>query len=164
MNRPRCAARYHLALVLLASCALATAPGCSDTSSGPASSGPAADVSEELTAGGGPFIGESTAANLDAAGYVQHEYVAAGTAVSYRATEPLTGDGRWSFTGLEDPAVVAVFKAVKEGATADKPKAPAAKKEGAKPASAKRSTRSRRKAAPEVEDEEFVEDDELDLD
>ena len=97
MNRPRCAARYHLALVLLASCALATAPGCSDTSSGPASSGPAADVSEELTAGGGPFIGESTAANLDAAGYVQHEYVAAGTAVSYRAAEPLTGDGRWSF-------------------------------------------------------------------
>ncbi|QGH76659.1 hypothetical protein PBI_QUASAR_31 [Gordonia phage Quasar] len=77
------------------------------------------------------------------------------------------GDGRWSFTGLKDPAVVAVFKAVKEGAAADKPaKAPAAKKEGAKPASAKRSTRSRRKAAPEpeVEDEDVLEDDELDLD
>ena len=97
MNGPRSSARYHLALALLASCALAAAPGCSNTSSGPDSTGPAADVSEELSAGGGPFIGESTTANLDAAGFVQHEYVAAGTAVSYRAAEPLTGDGRWSF-------------------------------------------------------------------
>lgn len=75
------------------------------------------------------------------------------------------GDGRWSFTGLKDPAVVAVFKAIKEGATAEK--APAAKKEGAKPASAKRATRSRKKATPEPEvedDEDVLEDDELDLD
>ena len=73
------------------------------------------------------------------------------------------GDGRWSFTGLKDPAVVAVFKAIKEGATADKPKP---KTEGAKPASAKRASRSRKKAAPEpeVEDEDVLEDDELDLD
>lgn len=76
---------------------VAAASGCSSTSSSSGPSGPAADVSEELTAGGGPFIGESTSANLDAAGYVQREYVAAGTAVSYRATEPLTSDGRWSF-------------------------------------------------------------------
>ena len=79
------------------------------------------------------------------------------------------GDGRWSFTGLKDPAVVAVFTAVKEGAAADKPaKAPAAKKGAeAKPASAKRSSRSRRAKAepePEVEDEDVLEDDELDLD
>ncbi|ADX42614.1 hypothetical protein [Gordonia phage GTE2] len=74
------------------------------------------------------------------------------------------GDGRWSFTGLKDPAVVAVFKAIKEGATADKPKP---KTEGAKPASAKRASRSRKKAAPEPEvedDEDVLEDDELDLD
>ncbi|AMS03603.1 hypothetical protein BJD66_gp34 [Gordonia phage Emalyn] len=75
------------------------------------------------------------------------------------------GDGRWSFTGLKDPAVVAVFKAIKEGATADKPKAPTAKKEGAKPASAKRSSRAKKAAPePEVEDEDVLEDDELDLD
>jgi hypothetical protein len=97
MNR-HASARYHLAvLCLAASLAFATLPGCSHTSSSPEASGPAADVSEELTAGGGPFIGESTPPRLDQDGYVQHEYVAAGTAVSYRATEPLTGDGRWSF-------------------------------------------------------------------
>ncbi|QNJ59463.1 hypothetical protein SEA_MSCARN_34 [Gordonia phage MScarn] len=72
------------------------------------------------------------------------------------------GDGRWSFTGLKDPAVVAVFKAIKEGATADKPKP---KTEGAKPASAKRRTsRAKAKPEPEVEDEDVLEDDELDLD
>ena len=76
------------------------------------------------------------------------------------------GDGRWSFTGLKDPAVVAVFKAVKEGAAADKPaKAPRAKTEDAKPASAKRrSSRAKAKPEPEVEDEDVLEDDELDLD
>ena len=97
MSASRSSARYHLARLCLASCLLlGTISACSHTSSS-APSGPAADLSEELTAGGGPFIGESSAANLDAAGYVQHEYVAAGTAVSYRATEPLTADGRWSF-------------------------------------------------------------------
>ncbi|QCW22041.1 hypothetical protein SEA_YAKULT_37 [Gordonia phage Yakult] len=79
------------------------------------------------------------------------------------------GDGRWSFTGLKDPAVVAVFAAVKEQATAgDAPaaKRPAAKKAAApakKAAPAKRT--SRKKAAPEPEPEEDVlDDDELDLD
>ena len=97
MSASRSSARYHLARLCLASCLLlGTISACSHTSSS-APSGPAADLSEELTAGGGPFIGESSPANLDAAGYVQHEYVAAGTAVSYRATEPLTADGRWSF-------------------------------------------------------------------
>ena len=94
----RPSARYHLALLCLATSALlASGSGCSNTTLGPAQSDPAADVSEELTAGGGPFIGESTPPNLDAAGYVQQEFVAAGTAVSYRETEPLTSDGRWSF-------------------------------------------------------------------
>lgn len=71
------------------------------------------------------------------------------------------GDGRWSFTGLKDPAVVAVFKAIKEGAAADKPKP---KTEGAKPASAKRASRAKKQPEPEVEDEDVLEDDELDLD
>ncbi|UVK63930.1 hypothetical protein SEA_BUTTON_36 [Gordonia phage Button] len=80
------------------------------------------------------------------------------------------GDGRWSFTGLKDPAVVAVFAAVKEQATAgDAPaakrpaaKAPAKKAEPAKKAPAKRAGK---KAAPEPEPEdEILDDDELDLD
>jgi Alpha/beta hydrolase domain len=35
--------------------------------------------------------------NLERAGYVEHEYVASGTATSYTATSPLAEDGRWSF-------------------------------------------------------------------
>ncbi|AWY05221.1 hypothetical protein SEA_MARGARET_41 [Gordonia phage Margaret] len=74
---------------------------------------------------------------------------------------------RWTFTGLKDPAVVAVFAAVKEGATAEKPaaKAPAKKAPAKKAAPAKRT--SRKKAAPEPEpeaDDEVLDDDELDLD
>lgn len=59
--------------------------------------GPAADLSEEISGGAGPFIGSAVAADVDAAGYVEHEHVASGTASSYRATGPLTGDGRWTF-------------------------------------------------------------------
>jgi hypothetical protein len=56
-----------------------------------------ADLSEEISGGNGPFIGEGTPPNLHEAGYVEHEYVAKGTASSYTATAPLTGDGRWTF-------------------------------------------------------------------
>src|SRR4051794_13715934 len=43
--------------------------------------GPAADVGTELTGGNGAFLAAAaTGPDLDAAGYVQHEYVAAGTA------------------------------------------------------------------------------------
>lgn len=70
------------------------AGGCSDSSS-PA--GPAADVSEELSGGNGPFIGASTPADLDAAGYVEHEHVAAGIATSYTAVGEPGADGRWTF-------------------------------------------------------------------
>jgi hypothetical protein len=77
--------------------ALGAAMGCSDGSSGsPPAAGPAADLSE-LTGAGGAFIGESVSPDLGGAGYVQHEYVAAGTATSFVATEPLTPDGRWTF-------------------------------------------------------------------
>ncbi|QDM56464.1 hypothetical protein PP996_gp38 [Gordonia phage SheckWes] len=75
------------------------------------------------------------------------------------------GEGRWSFTGLKDPAVVAVIKAVKEGAAEDKPK-PAAKKAAAKKAAPARKGR-KAKAAPEPEvdedDEDVLDEDELDL-
>ena len=34
---------------------------------------------------------------MEESGYVEHEYVASGTASSYSATGPLSGDGRWTF-------------------------------------------------------------------
>ncbi len=59
--------------------------------------GPAADMSEMLTGGAGVFMGEPLTTDLDAAGYTEHEYVAAGTATSYTSSER-TSDGRWTFT------------------------------------------------------------------
>lgn len=72
------------------------------------------------------------------------------------------GEGRWAFTGLKDPSVLAVFKAVKAGAAAEKPQR-ATKATGAKSASAKRAASKAAAEEPEVE-EEVLEDDELDLD
>jgi hypothetical protein len=60
-------------------------------------SGPAADLSSALTGGNGVFMGEGTPPDLDADGYVQREYVAAGTATSYKETAARTADGRWTF-------------------------------------------------------------------
>ncbi len=57
--------------------------------------GPAADVSEELTGGNGAFIGSSIAGQLDP-GYVEQEFVAAGTAAAYTAEGELTADGAWT--------------------------------------------------------------------
>ncbi len=59
--------------------------------------GPAADLSEEISGGNGPFIGAAVAAKLEEFGYVEREYVASGTASSYTPTIPLSGDGRWAF-------------------------------------------------------------------
>lgn len=56
-----------------------------------------ADLTEEISGGNGPFMGEGTPPRLDADGYVEHEYVASGTATSYAAAGPLGGDGRWTF-------------------------------------------------------------------
>nr|MDT0666049.1 alpha/beta hydrolase domain-containing protein [Micromonospora sp. DSM 115978] len=58
--------------------------------------GAAADLSQELTGGNGPFIGTAIAVDLQQAGYVQHEYAGAGTATAYRANGSLSGDGRWN--------------------------------------------------------------------
>lgn len=57
--------------------------------------GPSADLSEELTEGGDPFIGSATGLEVPD-GYVQHEYVAAGTATDYVAEGELTADGEWT--------------------------------------------------------------------
>jgi hypothetical protein len=87
-----------LCFVCLLAYALLTTSGCSDGSDeSPPAQGPAADLSEELTGGASPFIGAPQPADLQAVGYVEHEYVAAGTASSYRAAGPLTEDGLWSF-------------------------------------------------------------------
>jgi hypothetical protein len=59
-------------------------------------SGPAADLSEELTGSRSPFIGAAAGANVPA-GFVEQEFVAAGTATSYKANGALGADGQWSF-------------------------------------------------------------------
>jgi hypothetical protein len=83
--------------------ALVAAAGWSGTAAATAvttqsgATGPAAALSHALTGGNGVFIGSPIAVNLKRFGYVQHEYIASGTAASYRSAAPLTGDGRWSF-------------------------------------------------------------------
>jgi hypothetical protein len=57
--------------------------------------GPAADLSEEITGGTGPFIGAGAGLTVPE-GYVEHEYVASGTATAYTAVSDLTADGRWT--------------------------------------------------------------------
>ena len=47
-----------------------------------------ADLSTEAAGGNGVFIGEAVRVDLQADGYIEHEYVAAGTATSYQATWP----------------------------------------------------------------------------
>ena len=67
------------------------------TSASQRPAGPAADLSTELTGGRGAFIGSAYPTNLERDGYVEHEYVATGTASSYKANGDLTHDGRWTF-------------------------------------------------------------------
>ena len=67
------------------------------TSTAPRPAGPTADLSTEITGGQGVFIGAATPTDLERDGYVEHEYVAAGTATSYKANGALTHDGRWTF-------------------------------------------------------------------
>jgi hypothetical protein len=67
--------------------------------------GPSAELSTELTAGQGVYLGEGTPPDFDAIGYVQSEYSASGTATSYTNDGALTGDGVWNFV----PDVAAPF-------------------------------------------------------
>lgn len=88
-------------LVALAACSSSkntTQPRANALGSAKAPAGPAANLSDEITGGNGPFMGSAATTNLHASGYVEHEYVAAGTASSYRTNRPLTSDGRWTFT------------------------------------------------------------------
>ena len=56
----------------------------------------AADLSEELTGGSGVFVAAgATGPSLEAAGYVEQEFVAAGVATSYTAPNGLPTDGRF---------------------------------------------------------------------
>lgn len=57
--------------------------------------GPAADLSEELTGGDGMFVADVIPVDLEEHGYVQAEYVAAGTATSYRSEGELPANGRF---------------------------------------------------------------------
>jgi hypothetical protein len=63
----------------------------------PRPSGPAADLSTRLTGGEGVYMGEASPPNLRRDGYVEREYLATGTATSYKAESTLAGDGRWTF-------------------------------------------------------------------
>jgi Alpha/beta hydrolase domain len=54
-------------------------------------------MSKELTGGNGVFMGSSSPPVLKPVGYVQREYLATGTATSYKASGPLSYNGRWTF-------------------------------------------------------------------
>jgi hypothetical protein len=69
----------------------------------PRPDGPAADVSQELTGGNGPFVGAASGLGAPMnysfkvpSGYTAHEYVAAGTATDYVASGTLAPDGMWT--------------------------------------------------------------------
>lgn len=101
----------------LAVCALlvALAAACSSTDNpktGPTGpdvrqrpAGPAADLSTEINGGNGPFIGAAPGTTLPD-GYVEHEYVASGTATAYEAKGALSDDGRWTF----EPGSTAAYR------------------------------------------------------
>jgi hypothetical protein len=67
------------------------------TTTQPRPVGPTADMSREIVGGKGVFIGSATPADVQKVGYVEHEYVAAGTATSYKVNGAITHDGRWAF-------------------------------------------------------------------
>jgi len=76
------------------------------TTTKPRPAGPAADMAQELVGGKGVFIGSATPANVAKVGYVEKEYVAAGTATSYALKGAITRDGRWKFA----PAASAPYR------------------------------------------------------
>lgn len=69
--------------------------------------GPVADLSEEMTGGGGVWLAATSAGpSLVDAGYVEHEYVAAGTAMSYTSAGDLPTDGRFEL----EPSTTADYR------------------------------------------------------
>ena len=102
------AAIVGVALLAAAACSSTksktAAPGAATTTTArvttttqPRPAGPAADLSRELVGGKGVFMGEATPPDLQQVGYVSHEFVAAGTATSYKLNGVITHDGRWKF-------------------------------------------------------------------
>lgn len=101
----RTAALVFAPLLLLASCASgddgngATSDTTTAGQERPRPEGPVADLSEELTGGEGIFLASPTGFDVESAGWVEHEYVAAGTASSYQGELP--ADGMASLTPAE---------------------------------------------------------------
>ena len=90
-------ARNYACCLLIFLASSITACSDSDSSAYPHWWGPSSDLSEEITGSNAAFIGSALVLDLSSAGYVEEEFVAAGTASSYTNVEPLTEDGRWSF-------------------------------------------------------------------
>lgn len=64
--------------------------------------GPAAEVVREIE-GGAPFLGVAIpTADLEAAGYEEHEFVVSGTATSYEAEGELSADGMWTLAPTDE--------------------------------------------------------------
>lgn len=61
--------------------------------------GPSATVDRELTAGS-PFLAAGIGADLEAAGYLEHEFQMSGTALSYEGATP--DDGHWDLTESDE--------------------------------------------------------------
>lgn len=80
--------------------------GAPSTAAPPATrpSGPVADVSTEIKGSNAPFVAAFKGAGFANAGFVEHEYLAKGTATAYAADGPLSEDGRWKLkTGTNAP-------------------------------------------------------------
>lgn len=108
--------RPHLRLLVVGAAALAlVATACSSGGSDAKGSGSTSSTSApeksaavdrtgptakltEITGPGKVFIGSATPTDLGAVGYEEHEYVASGTATSYRPEGELGSDGKWSLT------------------------------------------------------------------
>ena len=69
----------------------------STTTAVPRPEGPAATIAGPMTGGNGIFIGAATPAGpaLEAAGYVEEEFTASGTATSYTSEGELPADGTY---------------------------------------------------------------------
>ncbi|HMJ11046.1 MAG TPA: hypothetical protein VK524_06540, partial [Polyangiaceae bacterium] len=74
--------RAACALLAVLACACSSDDDSSSGTPGDRPAGPAADVSQEITGGNGPFIGAATGLTVPS-GYVEREYVASGTATAY---------------------------------------------------------------------------------
>ncbi|HEX2737320.1 MAG TPA: alpha/beta hydrolase domain-containing protein, partial [Acidimicrobiia bacterium] len=95
----RGAAIVCVALLGATACSSSKSAGHSavTTTTQPRPPGPTANVSREIAGGKGVHIGSATPANVQKVGYVEHEYVAAGSATSYKVNGTITHNGRWRF-------------------------------------------------------------------